>query len=171
MSVSLSSIPATDVDMRASSKRGIVNVESEPSWVASFERRIEQVLGLHQTRLGKHDAELSSQRQLLEVLRSEIGLLRKVSVEQSKQFSDMSSDTASTSGSFTVGLVTQAEWCLRTVLVRGWAPFGSPASQKIDRIESTRKLQTNCSLVCFSVYRTTLWSERRSLQTTRFLLG
>ena len=29
----------------------------------------------------------------------------------------------------------QGEWCPRTVLVRGWAPFGSPASQKIDRIE------------------------------------
>ena len=84
MSVSLSSSLAADVDMRVSSKRGIVEVESEPSWVASFiermdqkldanERRIEHVLGLHQTRLDKHDAELSSQRRLLEDLRSEIG--------------------------------------------------------------------------------------------------
>ena len=75
MSVSLLSSPAADVDMRVSSKRGIVEVESEPSWVASFiedanerriehrmderldanERRTEQVLGLHQTRLDKHD--------------------------------------------------------------------------------------------------------------------
>ena len=82
--------------------------------------------------MDKHDAELFSQRQLLEDLRSEVGLLRKPSIEQSKQFGDMSSDTASTFGSLTVGPFTQAEWCPRTVLVRGWAPFGS---QKIDRIE------------------------------------
>ena len=144
MSVSLSSILAADVDMRASSRRGIVEVESEPSWVASFidrmdqrldanERRIEQVLGLHQTRLDKHDAELSSQRQLLEDLRSEIGLLRRTGVEQSRQFGDLSSDTTSTAGSS--NSFSLAEWCSRTVLVRGWAPFGSPASQKIDPIE------------------------------------
>ena len=106
MSVSLSSSSSADVDMRVSSKRGIVEVESEPSWVASFiermdqrldanerriehrmderldanERRIEQVLGLHQTRLDKHDAELSSQRRLLEDLRSEIGQFRRSGV-------------------------------------------------------------------------------------------
>ena len=95
MSVSLSSNPAADVDTHVSSKRGVVEVESEPSWVAFFiermdqhldanerriehrmderldanERRIDQVLGLHQTRLNKHDAELSSQRRMLEDLR------------------------------------------------------------------------------------------------------
>ena len=102
------------------------------------ERRIEQVLGLHQTRLDKHDAELSSQRQLLEDLRSEIGLLRRTGVEQSRQFGDLSSDTTSTAGSS--NSFTQADWCPRTVLVRGWAPFGSPASQKIDRIEYKKVL-------------------------------
>ena len=152
-----------------------MEVESEPSWVASFiermdqrldanerriehrmdqrldanerriehrmdqrldanERRIEQVLGLHKkTGLDKHDAELSSQRRLLEDLRSEIGQFRRNGVEQSRQFGDLSSDTSSTavsSNSF-----SKAEWCPRTVLVRGWAPFGSPASKKIDRIE------------------------------------
>ena len=159
MSVSLSSSSGADVDMRVSSKRGIVEVESEPSWVASFmermdqrldsnerriehrmderldtnERRIEQVLGLHQTRLDKHDAELSAQRRLLEDLRSEIGQFRRSGVEQSRQFGDQSSDTSSTVGS--ANSPVQGEWCPRTVLVRGWAPFGSPASQKIDRIE------------------------------------
>ena len=130
--------------MRVSSKRGIVEVESEPSWVASFiermdqrldanERRIEQVLGLHQTRLDKHDAELSSQRRLLEDRRSEIGQFRRSGVEQGRQFGDQSSDTSSTAGSANSSI--QGEWCPRAVLVRGWAPFGSPASQKIDRIE------------------------------------
>ena len=136
-----------------------MEVESEPSWVACFiermdqrldanerriehrmderldanERRIEQVLGLHQTRLDKHDAELSSQRRLLEDLRSEIGLFSRNGVEQSRQFGDLSSETSSTAGSS--NFPVQGEWCPRTVLVRGWAPFGSPASQKIDRIE------------------------------------
>ena len=140
MSVSLSSSSGADVDMRVSSNRGIVEVESEPSWVASFmermdanERRIEQVLGLHQTRLDKHDAELSAQRRLLEDLRSEIGEFRRIGVEQSRQFGEQSSDTSSTAGS--AKSPVQGEWCPRTVMVRGWAPFGSPASQKIDRIE------------------------------------
>ena len=70
--------------MRVCSKRGIVEVESAPSWVSALmermdqrldangrrielrmderldtnERRIEQVLGLHQVRLDKHDVEL-----------------------------------------------------------------------------------------------------------------
>ena len=87
------------------------------------ERRIEQVLGLHQTGLDKHDAELSSQRRLLEDLRSEIGQFRRNGVEQSRQFGDLSSDTSSSVGSS--NSFSQAEWCPRTVLVRGWAPFGS----------------------------------------------
>ena len=125
MSVSLSSSFAADVDMRVSSKRGIVEEESGPSWVASFiermdqrldanerriehrvderldanEWRIEQVLGLHQTRLDKHDAELSSQRRLLEDFLSEMGQFRRNGVEQSRQFGDLSSDTSSTVGS------------------------------------------------------------------------
>ena len=42
-----------------------------------LERRMDQVLGVHQTRLDKHDAELASQRQLLEDLKTEITLLRQ----------------------------------------------------------------------------------------------
>ena len=91
------------------------------------------MLGLHQTRLDKHDAELSSQTRLLEDLRSEIGQFRRNGVEQGRQFGDQSSDTSSTAGSS--NFPVQGEWCPRMVLVRGWAPFGSPASQKIDRIE------------------------------------
>ena len=158
-SMSVSSSSGADVDMRVSSKRGIVEVESEPSWVASLmermdqrldanerriehrmderldtnERRIEQVLGLHQTRLDKHDVELSAQRRLLENLRSEIGEFRRNGVEQGRQFGEQSSDTSSTAGS--ANSPVQGEWCPKTVLVRGWAPFGSPASQKIDRVE------------------------------------
>ena len=74
--MSVSSGSGADVDMRVSSKRGIVEVEAEPSWVSALmermdqrldanerrialrmderldtnERRIEQVLGLHQVR-------------------------------------------------------------------------------------------------------------------------
>ena len=159
MSVCLSSNPAAHVDMRVSSKRGIVEVESEPSWVAFFiermdqrldanerriehrmderldanERRIEQVLGFHQTRLDKHDAELSSQRRLLEDLRSEIGHFRRNGVEQSRQFGDLSSGTSSTAG-FSHSSA-QAE-CVRE---RCWYVVGllsaRPRRKKIDRIE------------------------------------
>ena len=97
------------------------------------ERRIEQVLGQHQVRLDKHDVELSAQRRLLEDLQSEIGDFRRSGAEQSRQFSEQSSETSSTAGS--TNSLGQGEWCPRTVLVRGWAPFGSPASQKIDRVE------------------------------------
>ena len=45
----------------------------------------------------------------------------------------LSSETSSTAGSSNFSV--QGEWCRKTVLVRGWAPFGSPASQKIDPIE------------------------------------
>ena len=157
--MSVSSGSGADVDMRVSSKRGIVEVESEPSWVSALmermdqrldanerrielrmderldtnERRIEQVLGLHQTRLDKHDVELSAQRRLLEDLRSEIGDFRRSGVEQSRQFGEQSSETSSTAGS--TNSLVQGEWCPRTVLVRGWAPYVSPASQKIDRVE------------------------------------
>ena len=149
-----------DVDMRVSSKRGFVDDESAPSWVSALmerrmdqrldanerrielrmderldtnERRIEQVLGLHQVRLDKHDVELSAQRRLLEDLRSEIGDFRKSGIEPSRQFNEQSSETPSTVGS--TNFSGLGEWCPRTVLVRGWAPFGSPASQKIDRVE------------------------------------
>ena len=119
-----------DVDMRGSAKRQILEVESDtsPSWMLAlvamintnlvttlngFERKIDQVLGIHQVRLDKHDAKLGSQRQLLEDLESEIGLLRQSGVDLGKQPSDISSDSASVAGSF-----TQAEWCPTTVLVR-----------------------------------------------------
>ena len=42
---------------------------------------------------------------------------------------DLSSETSSTAGSSKSS--APAEWCPRMVLVRGWAPLGSPASQKI----------------------------------------
>ena len=83
------------VDMRVSSKRGFVDVESAPSWVSALmermdqrlgenerrielrmderldtnERRIEQVFGLHQVRLDKHDVELSKHDEELSALR------------------------------------------------------------------------------------------------------
>ena len=41
-----------------------------------LERRMDQMIGRHQMRLDKHDAELASQRHLLEDLRTEITLLR-----------------------------------------------------------------------------------------------
>ena len=91
---------------------------------------MDQVMGVHQVRLDKHDAELESQRQLLEELSSEIRLLRHEGLSHAKQTNDASSDTYSYADSF-----TPAEWCPRSVLVRGWAPFGAVASCKIDRIE------------------------------------
>ena len=104
------------------------------------ERRIEQVLGLHQVRLdkhdveiSKHDVELSAQKRRLEDLRSEIDDFRRGGGEPIRQSSELPSETSSTAGS--TNSMGAAEWCPRTVLVRGWAPFGSPASQKIDRVE------------------------------------
>ena len=41
-----------------------------------LERRMDQVIGVHQTRLDKHDAELASQRQFLEHLKTEVSLLQ-----------------------------------------------------------------------------------------------
>ena len=95
----LSSSSSTDVDMRASSKRGFLDVESDLEWLSTLldrlnkspdanldatldkkfdglEGRMDQVLGVHQIRLDKHDAGLASQRQLLEDLKKEIILLR-----------------------------------------------------------------------------------------------
>ena len=143
----MSKMCVSDVDMRSSAKQPIWEVEADsaPSWMPAMiaminanldtkltglERRMDQVVGIHQVRLDKHDAELDSQRQLLEELRSEIRLLRHSGFSNTKPASDSSSETASTVGSF-----TQAEWCPKSVLVRGWAPFGSAASSKIDRIE------------------------------------
>ena len=79
-----------------------------------FEWKLDQALGLHQTRLDKHDAEPDSQRQLLEDLKTEIFLLRKNRTDRGRMGCDMSSDSAST-----VGSLTQAEWCPQNVLVRG----------------------------------------------------
>ena len=123
--MSVSSGSGADVDMRVSSKRGFVDVESAPSWVSALmermdqrlgeneriielrmderldtnERRIEQVLGLHQVRLDKHDVELSAQRRLLEDFRSEIGDFRRSGAEPNRQSSELSSETSSTVGS------------------------------------------------------------------------
>ena len=51
MSVSLASRSCADVNMRVSSKRGIVEVESEPSWVASFIERMDQRLDANERRI------------------------------------------------------------------------------------------------------------------------
>ena len=75
-------------------KRPILDVDADsvPAWLPAFsamldstlvtkldgfERKIDQVLGLHQTRFDKHEAELDSQRQLLEDLKTAVSLLRK----------------------------------------------------------------------------------------------
>ena len=139
MSVSLSSNPAADVDMRVSSKRGMVQVESEPSWVASFIERMDQRLDANGRRI-EHpiDERLDANEHF-----------RRNDVEQSRQFGDLSSDTSSTAGSSNSS--AQAEWCPRTVLVRGWAPFGSPASQKIDRIEYKKVAKELLWLWCAAV--------------------
>ena len=142
--MSVSSGSGADVDMRVRSKRGFVDMESAPSWVSAFiermdqrldtnERRIEQVLGLHQVRLDKHDEELSALRRLVEDQGSKIDDVRRVGAEPSRQFNELSSETSSIVGS--TNSLGAGEWCPRAVLVRGWAPFGSPASQKIDRVE------------------------------------
>ena len=77
--------------------------------------------------------EISAQRRQLEELRSEIGDFRKSGTEPGRQFNDHSSETPSSVGS--TSFSGPGDWCPRTVLVRGWAPFGSPAAQKIDRVE------------------------------------
>ena len=102
----LSGSSSTVLDMRASSKRGFLDVKSDPGLLSSLieqlnktmetvnkmdakldakpdakfdgsERRMDQMTGLHQFRLDKLDAELASQRQLLEDLRTDITLLRR----------------------------------------------------------------------------------------------
>ena len=95
-----------------------------------FDPKIDQVLGLHQTLLDKHDGELESHRQLLENLKTEVSLLRKSSFDTGKMSCDTSSVTPST-----VGSASQSGWCPQNVLVRGWAPLSSRPSSKIDRIE------------------------------------
>ena len=132
--MSVLALSVADVEMRSSSKRPLLDVDSDtvPAWMPAFsemlgrkldtkldgfERKIDQVLGLHQTRLDKHDAERNSQRQLLEDLKTEVSLLRKNSFDTGRMSCDTSSDTAST-----VGSSPQSEWCPQNVLVRGWAP-------------------------------------------------
>ena len=66
---------------------------------------------LHQTRL---DAELESQRQSLEDLKTEVSLLRKSSFDTGRMSCDTSSDTAST-----VASASQSGWCPQKMLVRG----------------------------------------------------
>ena len=140
--MSVSSGSGADVDMRVSSKRGFVDVESAPSWVSAFiermdqrldtnERRIEQVLGLHQVRLDKHDEELSALRRLVEDQGSKIDDVRRIGTEP------VVSSMSCPRNLVYCGLnkfLGAGEWCPRTVLVRGWAPLGAPASQKIDRV-------------------------------------
>ena len=174
----------TDVEMRTSSKRGILDVDSEPSWLPAlfdrmdqrldarldtrfggFERRIEQVLGIHQTRC-------KIVRQLLEDLRSEVGLLRKSSVDQSKQSCDMSSDLTPCPQMVPSQLVLSHR--RNGVQKQCWYVAGlrlarQRRKKKVE--QSTRKSRTNCSLVCRSVYKTMSWSGRRLLQTARFLSG
>ena len=56
----------------------------ETAKLDGFERKMDQVLGLHQTRLDKHDAQLESQRQSLEDLKTEVSLLRKSSFDTAR---------------------------------------------------------------------------------------
>ena len=79
---------------------------------------MEQVLGIHQTRLDKHDPEPESQRQSLEDLKTEVSLLRKSSFDTGRMSCDTSSDTAST-----VASASQSGWCPQNVLVRDGLPF------------------------------------------------
>ena len=130
------------VDMRVSSKRGIVEVESEPSWVASFiervdqrldanerriehrmderldanARRIEQVLGLHQTRLDKHDAELSSQTSVGYWSIQKKWCRREPTIWR-LVFGNLVH-------CWLFKLPCPGRMVSETVLVRGWAPFG-----------------------------------------------
>ena len=81
-------------------KSPLINVPAEgTAKLDGFERKMDQVLVLHQTRLDKHDAELDSQRQSLEDLKTEVSLLRKSSFDTGRMSCDTSSDTASTSAS------------------------------------------------------------------------
>ena len=84
-----------------------------------LERRMDQMIGLHQIRLDKHDA--ASQRQLLEDLRTEITLLRGGSTGAGP--SGFHSPCVSPSS---VGLSASLnDWQPQDVLVRGWAPCGT----------------------------------------------
>ena len=104
-----------------------------------FERKVDRVLGLHQTRLDKHDAELDSQRRLLEDLKTEVSL-QENSFDTGRMSCDTSSDTTS-------GSSLRSEWCSQNVLVRGWAPFGSRRSSKTDRIEHKKLCEDLLSLL------------------------
>ena len=96
---------------------------------SGLERRMDQMIGLHQIRFDKHDAELASQRQLLEDLRAEITLLRGGSTGAGPSVSDSPCVSPSSVGLSASSYV----WQPQNVLVRGWAPFGSSA--KTDRVE------------------------------------
>ena len=70
--MSVSSSSGVDVDMRVSSKRGIVEVESEPSWVASLVERVDQRLDANERRIERRmDERLdTNERRIEEVLGS-----------------------------------------------------------------------------------------------------
>ena len=82
-------------------------------------QKTDQSLGLHQTRLDKHDAELDSQRLLLEDLETEVSLLRKNSSDCGRMGCDMSSDSPH-----------------RVCLCEAGRRLALRPSQKIDRRES-----------------------------------
>ena len=110
-----------------------------------LERRMDQLIGFHQVRLDKHDVELASQRQLLEDLRTEITLLRGGSTDGPPR-------SASPFDSPSVGWSASSnDWQPQHVLVRGWAPFGSCPSAKIDRVECKKLLEDLLQLLpdCF----------------------
>ena len=90
--------------------------------------------------------ELFAQRWLLEDFRSEIGDFRRSGAEPNRQFNEQSSKTSSTDGS--TNSSGSGELSRRTELARGWAPKGSPASQKIDCVEY--KKVANELLSCLS---------------------
>ena len=95
-----------------------------------LERRMDHMIGFHQLRLDKHDVELASQRQLLEDLRTEITLLRRGSTDGSS-----GSGSPCVSPSSVEWSASSNDWKPQNVLVRGWQPFGSRPSAKIDRVQ------------------------------------
>ena len=149
-----------DVEMRSSAKRPTLDVDSDtdPAWmpafsamldskldtkVDGFERTIGQVFGLHQTLLDIHDAELDSQRQLLEDLKTEVSLLRKGSTDSVRMESGMSSDSACTVESLTLADVVPAECaCARLGSVLALVPCGKLIAW------STRNCPKSCCSPC-----------------------
>ena len=151
----LSGPSSTDVDMRTSSKRGFLDVESDPGLLSSYktvdtvnkmDTKLDAKLdtkfeGLEDGSddwgppdpVGHARAELASQRQLLEDLRSEVSSLRSNSSGPGSTGSISPGRGAFTSS---LGMFPSVyDWQPQSVQVCGWAPFGSRPNAKIDRTE------------------------------------